>query len=560
MSTALEAPPPAPLDAAPQPVWKLNWLTPGLCRLILAALILLGAISHILYLNSPDALELSPDEAQYWVWSKQLDWSYYSKGPMIALLIRASTSMFGDTMAAVRYPAIAIGVGMMLMTYWLTRKLFGSDRLALGAVALSHFVPMFIAGSIIMTIDPPYVLFWTAATCFFFKAILDDAKWAWLLVGAMLGLSFLAKYFAPVQYVGILLGLAIDRKYRRHLASPMLYVGMLVFAAFTLPVLYWNQTHGWVSAHHVQADIDSGFNPIEPLQFVGGQVAIIGPFLCVILAAATWHAFRAARLRPSADAAQTEPARRARLLALTSLPVLLIVAIYSFLTNIQLNWTAPVWFALLIVGAWFLSTKMSSAATWKPWRGFLWGTVIFGLMIMPLAHHIRTLWPAFAWFQTNVLKKHVRVRGDGVQDAYASMSESDRKNVVSVRRYDPTCRLLGWTQLADYLDTCRDLRDSHGETVGKDAFLMTDDYSEASALAFYSPGHPKTYIMGTYIEDVRHRGWKDLGRGFERFEQLPVCEIYVRSHGTDYHIGGYRVWACYNFKGFERPKDGVNVW
>ena len=31
------------------------------------------------------------DEAEYWAWSRRLDWSYYSRGPLIAWLIRLST-------------------------------------------------------------------------------------------------------------------------------------------------------------------------------------------------------------------------------------------------------------------------------------------------------------------------------------------------------------------------------------------------------------------------------------------------------------------------------------
>ena len=32
-------------------------------------------------------LGLHGDEAQYWVWSKNLDWGYYSKPPFVALII-----------------------------------------------------------------------------------------------------------------------------------------------------------------------------------------------------------------------------------------------------------------------------------------------------------------------------------------------------------------------------------------------------------------------------------------------------------------------------------------
>jgi 4-amino-4-deoxy-L-arabinose transferase-like glycosyltransferase len=40
-------------------------------------------------------LGLHGDEAQYWVWSKNLDWGYYSKPPFVALIISITTSVFG---------------------------------------------------------------------------------------------------------------------------------------------------------------------------------------------------------------------------------------------------------------------------------------------------------------------------------------------------------------------------------------------------------------------------------------------------------------------------------
>src|SRR6478736_6713967 len=60
------------------------------------ALVIIGAaILRILFLASDCPLDLSPDEAHYWDWSRHLDWSYYSKGPLIAYLIRAGCELAG---------------------------------------------------------------------------------------------------------------------------------------------------------------------------------------------------------------------------------------------------------------------------------------------------------------------------------------------------------------------------------------------------------------------------------------------------------------------------------
>ena len=50
-------------------------------------------------------LELYPDEAQYWLWSRTLAFGYFSKPPMIAWLIWLTTHIGGDGEAWVRLSA-----------------------------------------------------------------------------------------------------------------------------------------------------------------------------------------------------------------------------------------------------------------------------------------------------------------------------------------------------------------------------------------------------------------------------------------------------------------------
>src|SRR5262245_49787049 len=94
-----------------RPAWDLRWLTPRRCRLIFVLLLMLGFVSHIRFLRIDCPIDLSGDEAHYWDWSRQLDWSYYSKGPLVAYIIRASCAIFGDTMFGVRFPALVFAVG-----------------------------------------------------------------------------------------------------------------------------------------------------------------------------------------------------------------------------------------------------------------------------------------------------------------------------------------------------------------------------------------------------------------------------------------------------------------
>jgi len=553
------------VDPAPPRVWALTWLTPLVCRVLFVVLVLFGVLSRLHYLHSADAIGLAPDEAQYWLWSKQLDWSYYSKPGMVAWIIAGSTAIFGDTMPAVRYPALLIGVLTTVLTYLLTAKLFNSEKLALGAVGLCHVVPMFIAGSMLMTIDPPFVLFWALATCLFVVAVVDNKKWAWPLAGLAIGLSFLSKYAALLWLVGVLVALLADRNLRRHLWTPWPWVMTAVAAVCTLPVVLWNAGHGWVSAQHVRADTTSGFKLLEPLSFLGGTIAAVNPLLFILIVAASVYAFRGARRSDGGVGGGggvvgvlSHPAR-ARLLVLTVLPYAALVTASTFFTNAQINWSAPVWFAFLIVTAWFMGTRMQSLAKWKPWRGLLWGTILTALIVAPVAHNTRSLYPMFAYIQTNWLGN----------------------KTVSVRKWDPTARMQGWAGFAADLDAARLAH------LSPDAFILANDRTDASALAFYLPGQPKTYVMGPYIEDPERRGrtsqfdlwpdrsldvnstqllgrdaiyfgtkWPVLAKAFESVTELDPIEVNAIVGGKSFNLTTRRVYALRNFKGFNKPVDG----
>src|SRR5438034_9753299 len=112
----------------------------------LAALLIVGAaVLHVVYLATNCPLDLAPDEAHYWDWSRHLDWSYYSKGPLVAYLIRAGCELAGawsqrltaNEMLAVRLPAVLCGSLLLVSLYVLTTQVFRREALALGVVALA---------------------------------------------------------------------------------------------------------------------------------------------------------------------------------------------------------------------------------------------------------------------------------------------------------------------------------------------------------------------------------------------------------------------------------------
>jgi len=70
--------------------------------------------------------DLSPDEAHYWEWSRRLDLSYYSKGPMVAYIIAFFTKVGGNNEFSVRIGAVIIAAVVSILLYIMARDIFNS--------------------------------------------------------------------------------------------------------------------------------------------------------------------------------------------------------------------------------------------------------------------------------------------------------------------------------------------------------------------------------------------------------------------------------------------------
>ena len=54
-------------------------------------------------------LGLYGDEAQYWLWSQNLDFGYYSKPPLLAWFLRGYTDVFGSSFVSLKtFPILII--------------------------------------------------------------------------------------------------------------------------------------------------------------------------------------------------------------------------------------------------------------------------------------------------------------------------------------------------------------------------------------------------------------------------------------------------------------------
>ena len=157
-------------------------------------------MARLAYIAS-GTIQLCEDESYQWLWSKHLALSYYSKPPLIAYTQFLGTFLWGDTVFGVRFfsPVISAILSLMILRFFAQEV---NARAGFFLVLILTAVPLMAAGSILMTVDPLSVLFWTLAMLAGWRAIRENsATREWLWVGLWMGLGFLSKYTELLQWL-----------------------------------------------------------------------------------------------------------------------------------------------------------------------------------------------------------------------------------------------------------------------------------------------------------------------------------------------------------------------
>ena len=140
-------------------------------------------------------IELTVDEAQYWHWSRNLDFGYFTKPPLIAWAIALSTSILGNAEWAVRLcsPIFHFLTSIIL---WKCGQIAFSSNAGRITALIWIFTPAASLGSFIISTDTPLILFWALSLLFLFKMFKNSNYNLALGLGICLGLAFLSKYAA----------------------------------------------------------------------------------------------------------------------------------------------------------------------------------------------------------------------------------------------------------------------------------------------------------------------------------------------------------------------------
>ncbi len=313
----------------------------GLARSLKLAIGALGALTAVRLVVAA-MVPLSPDECYYWLWSRDLQAGYLDGPPMVAWWIRAGTLIAGQGGLGVRLLGpLSAAVGSVLL-YQTGEALLPGRNAGLWAAALLNATLLFGAGTVIMTPDTPLLFFWVCAL-WAVAMFARDRRALWLfLVPIFAGLAILSKYTAAFLVLGVCLWLVVVPEMRSWLLRPPVWWGTLFGAQAIAPMVEWNRAHGWVSFAK-QGGRVGDFAWGRAGRFLGelvvGQIGLATPLVFALCVAGVGLAVRLAWRRP--DPVWT-------LLALLTVPPILLFAEHAMGDRVQANWPAIVYPAAVV--------------------------------------------------------------------------------------------------------------------------------------------------------------------------------------------------------------------
>jgi|Deesub1362B_J571_1020462.scaffolds.fasta_scaffold00082_27 undecaprenyl-diphosphatase len=493
-------------------------------RVTLVFLILISLFR--VYYIATGPLDLSPDEAHYWDWSRNLQLSYYSKGPAIAYIIRAATEVYGNTVLGVRLPAVVFSFLSALVLYFFTREISRSMRLREDSASLAgmlsalglQIIPLFSAFGIVNTIDAPLIFFWSLSLWLFWRALNRKSFFYWLLTGIAVGIGLLTKYTMAFFYISamgyILWGKKsenISFKRSELLFSSKPWLGFLISLLLFMPVIIWNAQNNWVTFLHTagQANIQEGFvlDLYSFVEFIGSQLGVITPLIFVLMLMGLISLKRTAE---------------GSFLFWFSAPVLLFFLMKSVQGKVQANWPLPGYISAVVCLSIYLVIRWQTAG--RVFRSAAVSAAAVSLLVI-----IVGLYPSSFGIPPEL---------------------------------DPSARLRGWESLGGHMSALR-------KEMKRDTFIFSDNYQATAELAFYMEGNPRVYCVNLGRRMNQYDLWEgfynlvgydalfvgigDKGVPEKLLNYFDYCEeeiFYVYENGKVFR--SFSIGKCRGFKGMKK--------
>ena len=224
---------------------------------------------------------------------------YVDHPPMVPWIAGLCDLLFGQSIVALRIPAILAGTLTVALSMETARLLGGKTYAQVLAGLTTIFAPIYLLACGMLNIPVVESLFWTLSSYCLLRALVLEESRAWLLVGVVSGLGLLTKHSLLLWGAGIAVGLVLTPA-RKHLRTPWPWLGGTIAFVIFLPNLIWQATHDWATLEFITGL--SSTRPPDYAEFILSQWIYAGALALFVWIGAIIFLFtqRGANARPIA--------------------------------------------------------------------------------------------------------------------------------------------------------------------------------------------------------------------------------------------------------------------
>lgn len=306
----------------------------GLCALIVIGLTLIRLIG-LRY----SVTDLYFDESQYWVWSREFAFGYFSKPPLLAWTIAIAESVCGSGEACIRSPSPILHAGTALLVFGIARELYG-ERVAFWSALVLAFGSGVVFSSRIISTDVPFIFLWSLALLAYLKLLRGPSLVWGIVLGLAIGLGLLAKYAMVYFFLCAALAAIFDQRGREIFKRRELWLALALAILIIAPNIAWNISNGLATFRHTATNVGGAglrFSVTGFAAFFFSQFAVAGPIVFGGFLLTMWK-MKAVQFN-----------QYDRLLLLFSLPIVVVVMTAAFVSNAYPNWMAPALVAMTVL-------------------------------------------------------------------------------------------------------------------------------------------------------------------------------------------------------------------
>ncbi len=309
------------------------------------------------------------DEAQYWFWAQEPAFGYFSKPPVLAWVIAATTGLFNsDSAFAMRFAAPLFHTITAIFIYLTASELF-DKRTAFWAGIIYATMPAVSLSSTIISTDVPLLLFWSISLYLYVRFNKEQSLSLAVMLGISIGLGLMSKYAMAYFFACAIIHSLLEQQNMTAPRYKLFWISLPIALLILLPNVLWNIENSFVTVSHTGENIGwQGFdlNWTGLAEFFGSQFGVFGPILFGMFLATLYQMMR------------DSISREHRLLVAFSLPILAMIIFQAVISKAYANWAATTYIAATILIAEIM-------VNWIPWHWMRTSMIIHCIAFIGIA-------------------------------------------------------------------------------------------------------------------------------------------------------------------------------